>query len=187
MVWEFKFRRHLLCYLGPNIPARHACETCHVSGPLFFYQGLVCTSSGASRSVFSWRSCIHNRSTLQNEPVRSWQVHQGIFSKTTLLFQAKMPKLMPLLYSLLPYCPSPSHPHDTLLLELQIIYWHLALPLPHLSTYPAAAHHHSWRRRGCRTVSSNSNEEKEEDQQVLILFTRPGEPNSVEFTGSCAR
>lgn len=111
----------------------------------------------------------------------------GNFLQNALLLQGKIPKLMVLLYSLVPYCPFPSHPHDTLLLDRILAVQHPALPLRPLSTYPAAAHQHSWPRRGCGTVSPTSSEENREDQQELILFTRSEQPNSVEFTSSWAR
>lgn len=65
---------------------------------------------------------------------------------------------------------------------------HLALPLPHLSTYLDAAH--SWhtpqlaqnRLQNCFLYQKWK---IGEDQQVLMLFSRSGEPNSVEFTGQC--
>lgn len=74
-------------------------------------------------------------------------------------------------YTHLLYCPSSSHPHNTFLVELQIIWW-LCSTLLCLCLTWAPAHHHSWHRRGCRTVSSTSNEENK-DQQALLLFTSP--------------
>lgn len=169
-----------MCCPGPNIPARHVRETCPVSGALFLYQGLVFTSGRISRAVLFWRSCNHNRLTLQNEPMCNCQVHQAIFSRITLLLEAKMPEVM-LLYSLL----SLGHPHNTLLLELQILHWWEAPCSASPKQLPSCSWSPQLPRK--RLQNPTSNEENRESQQVPILFTTSGEPNSVEFTSSHAR
>lgn len=116
-------------------------------GALSLYQGLVCTSDRISRDILCWKSCNHNRLTLQNQPICSWQVPQAIFSRITLLLEAKLPEMM-MLYSLL----SLSHPHNTSLPELQMGNWWEAPCSASPKLCLAAAHHHSCHRRGCGTL-----------------------------------
>lgn len=100
---------------------------------------LVCTSGRISRAILFWRSCTHNRLTLQNEPMCSWQVWQEYSPESRYSLKPNWQRWW-CCYTL--FCPSAIliTPHCQ---SYRSGIGGKLLALPRWSICLAAAHHHS--------------------------------------------